>query len=358
MRRVYVQTSAQSGVTECIFEQNAEEPTLTDNSIKIQIKTCGLTAFNLEIFQELNMHRGKYPFGREVSGIVIQAGSAVTSVKVGDEVVGLLPLDTQCSGCADVCCIDECNVVVKPRRVTFSEASACLVDGIRAYTALQYLARISAGETILVLDAANSAGTILIQLAQLWGVKVIATASTQEEKLHLERLKPELVIDLSGGKKNTLLNSCLEETGGLGIDVIIDSGVSMYPNEEEDSVTGSPVKKFCQKEMFVPNKHELIMSLAVGGRWITSQHNLQLDPPDSKVLYLKGASLSFLFESFWTLSAGQQGRYLHILKDIINKVANGTLRPNISQTLKLEKVCDVYKTLSPRQVGKIIMATS
>nr|XP_006811488.1 PREDICTED: quinone oxidoreductase-like protein 1-like [Saccoglossus kowalevskii] len=272
MRTLYIKKSTETEEPICFLEQNVNLPAMTENSIMIQIKACGLSMVNLEIFAQLNIKRERHPVGREISGSVTQVGAAVTNVKVGDDVVGVLPLDTECSGCADLCIINEYDVT------------------------------------------------------------------------H--------VIDLIGGKKNALLNSCLEETGGLGVDVIIDNGVSMHMYEDEN-ITGSPAKS--KKDKHLPSKHEIIMSLGVGGRWITSQNNLQLDPPDSQLLYFKGASVSFLFDSFWTLSSGQQGRYQHILKDIINKVANGTLRPNISQKLPLEKVPDMYRRLTYRTIGKFVM---
>ena len=36
----------------------------------------------------------------------------------------------------------------------------------------------------------------------------------------------------------------------------------------------------------------------------------QLDPPDSQMLYLKGASVSFLFEHSWVLSRGKSFDYV------------------------------------------------
>jgi len=41
--------------------------------------------------------------------------------------------------------------------------------------------------------------------------------------------------------------------------------------------------------------------------------SLQLDPPNSMQLYLRGASVCFLFEQSWNLSAVQQGKWLRIL---------------------------------------------
>ena len=75
-----------------------------------------------------------------------------------------------------------------------------------------------------------------------------------------------------------------------------------------------------------PTKHQLISCLAVRGQWVTSQPELQLDPPEAQLLYMKGASLHFLFEPVWTLSGGQQGHYLDILSSVMSKLEGGTLK--------------------------------
>ncbi|KAF2986740.1 hypothetical protein EK904_010819 [Melospiza melodia maxima] len=147
-------------------------------------------------------------------------------------------------------------------------------------------------------------GTIAIQLAQHRGAKVISTAHSLEDKQYLERLRPAgaRVIDVSHGKID-VAESCLEETGGLGVDIVLDSGVRLYSAEDE------PASR-CQ---LLPHKHDIITLLGVGGRWITTERNLQLDPPDSHSLFLKGATVSFLNEEVWNLSNVQQGKYLDIL---------------------------------------------
>ena len=77
---------------------------------------------------------------------------------------------------------------------------------------------------------------------------------------------------------------------------------------------------------FSPTKNQLIKCLAVGGQWVTSQPKLQLDPPDSHLLMMKGASLHFLYEPVWQLSGARQGDYLHILQSTMAKLEDGTLK--------------------------------
>ena len=76
----------------------------------------------------------------------------------------------------------------------------------------------------------------------------------------------------------------------------------------------------------VPTKHQLTSCLAAQGQWVTSQPDLQLDPPESRLLYMKGASLHFLFEPVWTLSGAKMGDYLTILSNVMAKLEAGVLK--------------------------------
>lgn len=45
--------------------------------------------------------------------------------------------------------------VHKPEKVTWTEAAGTVRDGVRAYTALHYLARLAPGKWVLVMDGAS-----------------------------------------------------------------------------------------------------------------------------------------------------------------------------------------------------------
>ena len=59
-----------------------------------------------------------------------------------------------------------------PSDVDFESAAAAIGDGVKAYTALQYLGKMVAGETVMVTDAATGFGSLVVQLANSWGAKV------------------------------------------------------------------------------------------------------------------------------------------------------------------------------------------
>uniref|UniRef100_V5HAN3 Putative secreted protein n=1 Tax=Ixodes ricinus TaxID=34613 RepID=V5HAN3_IXORI len=73
------------------------------------------------------------------------------------------------------------------------------------------------------------------------------------------------------------------------------------------------------------------------------------------MMFMKCASLGFLFEHAWTLSSTQQGRYLHILMDVMEKVSSGVIRPNIHHTVSFEAVPEAFQKLPEERVGKVVM---
>ena len=114
----------------------------------------------------------------------------------------------------------------------------------------------------------------------------------------------------------------MEETGGLGVDAILDN-------------LGSTRKQGYTKK-------ELEQVLGVFGKWATTDSSLQLDPPESKKLYIKNNSLSFVFEHSWLLSSTQIGRYLHILKELMQKLDNQELKAPKTITFQLEKIKEAH----------------
>ncbi|NXV67504.1 QORL1 protein, partial [Molothrus ater] len=304
MKALYAQQNSPGEEMTFVFQERENLPPSRDHDVKVQVRACALSWVDTKLLAEIKLKKELVPVGREISGVVLEVGSKVTFFQPDDEVVGILPLDSEESGVCEVILVHEHYLAHKPQKLCWAEAAGTLRDGLRAYTALHYLAPVSPGTSVLVLDGASPFGTIAIQLAQHRGAKVISTAHSLEDKQYLERLRPAgaRVIDVSHGKID-VAESCLEETGGLGVDTVLDAGVRLYSAEDE------PASR-CQ---LLPHKHDIITLLGVGGRWITTERNLQLDPPDSHSLFLKGATVSFLNEEVWNLSNVQQGKYLYIL---------------------------------------------
>nr|XP_048278348.1 quinone oxidoreductase-like protein 1 isoform X3 [Myodes glareolus] len=226
MKGLYFQQSSTNEEITFLFQERENLPVTDDNFVKLQVKACALSPINTKLLAEMKMEKDFFPVGREVAGIVLDVGAKVSFFRPDDEVVGILPLDSEDPGLCEVIRVHEHYLVHKPEKVSWTEAAGAIRDGVRACTALYYLSHLSPRKSVLIMDGASAFGTIAIQLAHHRGAKVISTACSVEDKQHLERIRPAIarVIDVSNGKGH-VAESCLEETGGLGVDIVIDAGV-------------------------------------------------------------------------------------------------------------------------------------
>ncbi|XP_075816427.1 quinone oxidoreductase-like protein 1 isoform X5 [Microtus pennsylvanicus] len=294
MKGLYFQQSSTNEDEEItfLFQERENLPVTDDNFVKLQVKACALSPINTKLLAEMKMEKDFFPVGREVAGIVLDVGAKVSFFRPDDEVVGILPLDSEDPGLCEVIRVHEHYLVHKPEKVSWTEAAGAIRDGVRACTALYYLSHLSPRKSVLIMDGASAFGTIAIQLAHHRGAKVISTACCLEDKQHLERIQPPVV--------------------------------RLYSKDDE------PAVKFQ-----LPHKHDIITLLGVGGHWVTTEENLQLDPPDSHCLFLKGATVAFLNDEVWNLSNVQQGKYLCILRDVMEKLSAGIFRPLLDEPIPL-----------------------
>ncbi|XP_041115231.1 quinone oxidoreductase-like protein 1 isoform X2 [Polyodon spathula] len=342
MKGLYCQLSESAEDVKFVIQETEPPPAVSDHYVKVQIKACALSPLDTKLLADLKLQKDVVPVGREIAGVVLEVGPKVTFFQPDEEIVGILPLDAEVSGLCDVVLVHEHHLVPKPEKVSWVEAAGTIRDGVRSYTALHVLSHITAGNTVLVLDGASPFGTIAVQLAHHRGAKVLSTALCLEDRHHLEQLRPTVVrvINTSDGKAD-LVESCLEETGGLGVDIVIDAGVRLYSTDSEST-----------SKKLLPHKHDIITLLAVGGHWVTTEENLQLDPPDSRSLFLKGATVSFLNDEVWNMSSAHQGKYLHIMKDVIEKLSSGIFRPQLDDPVPFYEATVSMEMVQKKQVRK------
>ena len=111
--------------------------------------------------------------------------------------------------------------------VSDEQALCMLVQGSTAWHVLKTFGHLQTGETVVVHAAAGGVGTIAIQLAKMWGAKVIAVASSEDKRALATSLGADAVVDATqenlgeairaanGGKR---VNLVLEMVGGKTFD--------------------------------------------------------------------------------------------------------------------------------------------
>ena len=122
--------------------------------------------------------------GADVAGTVEELGEGVTSVAVGQQVVGFLPMVPD--GAAAELVVAPADVLAAaPVGVPLADAAALPLVGLTAWQALTEHAGLTAGQRVLVVGASGGVGSYAVQLARHLGAHVVATAGPR----HAERVR-------------------------------------------------------------------------------------------------------------------------------------------------------------------------
>lgn len=335
-------------------------PTCKHGDVLIKVKACALSHFDHKV------RMGGYsnltqpcPFvtGYEISGIVQRIGPGVSHVATGDEVVALSPLDNNYGGCAEYSLQQASHLVAKPDLLTHEEACSGLMSGVRAFTALHYHLQLKPGQFLLFFPPPWGADGLVVQLAAHIGAKVIV-AVANSEALNLFGDCGTHVVRVIDVTSESLIDAVLEETGHTGVHTILDyrslySLDNVFSETKIDDYEGD--KGAQHSDTQYTSQKELIRCLGVGGRWCSSNPSLQLDPPDSAALFLRGGSLSFVFEQTWLLAPQQHGKLLHMMNEILCKASTGALKPALCKLYPLEKIRQAHRDIINLAVGKVII---
>jgi NADPH:quinone reductase-like Zn-dependent oxidoreductase len=198
------------------------------------------------------------------------------------------------------------------------EAAAVLLVFMTAWHMLVTRAAVSPSDVVLVLGAGSGVGSAAIQIAKLWGARVIATAGS-EEKLRLAKaLGADEVINHN---QQDIAEEARGITGKRGVDVVI---------EHVGSATWE----------------KSIKALAVGGRLVTcgatSGYAGQTD-----IRYVYSRQLSIL--GSYMASKGE-------LLKVVDLVRQRRLKPVIDKVYTLADAAKAQERMEKREhFGKIVL---
>jgi NADPH:quinone reductase-like Zn-dependent oxidoreductase len=171
--------------------------------------------------------------GVDVAGTVSDIGDGVHGWDVGDEVVGMLPLDAD--GAAAEYVIAPADVLTAaPQSVPLADSAALPTVGLTAWQALFEVASLTAGQTILINGAGGAVGGYAVQLAKQADAIVTATASTRSAD-RLRQYGADRIVDyidyattplVAGAPFDVVLNlvsTSSDETAAL-VSLVADGG--------------------------------------------------------------------------------------------------------------------------------------
>lgn len=199
--------------------------------VAIDVKYSGVN------FADVQMRLGFYPDaprkpfvpGYEVSGVVAEVGPGVTAVKAGQEVVA----GTYFGGYASRVTIPATQVFPLPKNATLEAGAALPVNYFTAQLALNDMARMRAGDKVLIEPASGGVGVLAIQMARAAGAEVFGLTTSPHKKAFIEGL----------GATAYTLDEFYGDSSLGGFDIIVNSsgGTHIQRQRKRLGLTGRMV---------------------------------------------------------------------------------------------------------------------
>ncbi|MCY3725621.1 MAG: SDR family NAD(P)-dependent oxidoreductase [Rhodobacteraceae bacterium] len=303
-----------------IFEKPCIKPllrrTLEPREVRISVEATGLNFW--DVFRSLGFIE-EGDLGREMCGHVIEVGSEVSTIAVGDHVTGL-----GFGAFAFEMITREELVALAPEGFTVSELAT--IPSAYVSAALSYeLSGLNSGDRVLIHAGAGGVGLAAIQMAQAAGAEVFATASAPKQ----DYLRSVGVKHIFDSRQTTFGKEILEATDGQGVDVVLNS------------LTG---------EGYIDTS---LSCLAQGGRFIElarkdilSEDEMAAVRPDVNYAILELDVLKKT-DPDWV------GR---VLGDVMSQLASGKLKPIIHSRWPLAEAGAALRFMrSARHIGKIVL---
>jgi len=297
----------------------------------IKVKACGV-GLTLTHFRE-GRSGGSVPriIGHEIGGVVEEIGSLVTTCKPGDRVAVSFYLtcgyckwciegrETLCEnlaghvgkdidgGYAEYVKIPQQNIIQIPEGIGFAEAGITTDAVATNWHVFKERAKTKPNDVVLVSGAGGGVGIHAVQVAKVFGARVIGTDISHEKLAKVKEYGADEVINVKG---KDLAQEVRRITNGKGVDTAVD----MVSTKE--TIEGC------------------IKSLARGGRMVV------VGLPRTEI-----ASLNFNPRQLLTdelILTGCRCATKQEIRESLELVRRGQVKPLILQTFRLEEANRVH----------------
>lgn len=300
-------------------------PTVSDDEVLVRVRAAGVDRGVWHLMAGLpylmrvvgfglRAPKNQVP-GMDLAGTVAAVGRNVTRFHVGDEVFGVGK-----GSFAEYAAAPEAKLAHKPANLSFEQAAALAISGMTALQGLRDVAKVQAGEKVLILGASGGVGSYAVQIAKALGAEVTGVASTS--KLEVVRsLGVDHVIDYT---REDITDS------GTRYDVILDIGGNRSLSK--------------LRRALKPRGRLVIVGGENGGRLFGGLDRL-----------LRAMLLSpFVSQTLLSFISGEKQEDLQTLKEMAEA---GKLTPMIDRAFPLAEAADAVRYLEQgRARGKVVIS--
>jgi NADPH:quinone reductase len=281
---------------------------------------------------DVMQRQGRYPPppgasdlpGMEIAGEIVALGPKVSDLAPGDRITSLLPG----GGYAEYAIAAAPLCMPVPTGLSMVEAAALPETFLTVWTNLFERGGCKSGDVVLIHGGTSGIGTTAIQLANVWGAKVFATAGSEKKARACEQFGAVRGIDY---KTEDFVQVIRAQTNGYGVDITLDmvAGSYVQRNLEIAAVEGRVVTI----SLLGGLRAEINMGMVLTKRLTLTGSTLR-----SRTVAQKAAVADAVRHNVWPL------------------LAAGRVRPIIYATFPLAEASEAHRLMeSSNHIGKIVL---
>ena len=310
------------------------KPSLTENAVLVKVHAASINPLDLRVlegeFKAILPVRFPFILGNDFAGTVVEVGSKVSQFKVGDEVYAKTDLN---GAFAEYTVVQQSSLALKPQNISMEQAAALPLVGLTSWQALVEIAKVKAGQKVLIHAGSGGVGSIAIQLAKHLGATV-ATTTSEKNIPWVKALGADTIIDYKTMDFEQELKDydvVLDTQGGKTLEKslnVLKRGGRLI------SISGPPDKNFAE---------------AIKANWFLKCVIPLLSWSIRHKAKKRDISYSFLFMQ----PNGQQ------LSEISKLVESGKINPVVDKTYTFSEIKDAFHYVNTgRAKGKIVLKIS
>ncbi|HJN87698.1 MAG: alcohol dehydrogenase catalytic domain-containing protein [Dehalococcoidia bacterium] len=309
----------------------------------VRVAACGFCHHDLLVMKGV-LRRGVKPgliLGHEVAGTVVQVGEGVSTLRAGDRVVNILTdacgrcdrckqgREHRCrrgtgighgrdGGFAEFLAVSEHSLVPIPESVDLTGAALFACPMGVSLQAVQQVAKVQPGETVVVTGAGGGLGVHAVQIGAAMEGQVMAVTSSPEKEADLTLLGASQVLETAPLDFDEMVLALTEDEGaGVVIDTV---GSALFP------ATWRSLGQYGR----------LVLLGEISGVPV-SLDLAEVIFRDARILGSSGVSRA-------------------LVRRVADMVVRGALRPVVSQSLPLDQAATAFDLLSSRSVlGRLVL---
>ncbi len=318
-----------SGGVDSLHLREIERREPREGEIEIAVHAAGLNfrdvLYTMGMLPEEALEKGFSgpTIGMECAGEIVRVGSGVSGFKLGDRVMAFA---SSCFASHVTTSAESAGLI--PPTLSYAEAATVPTTFITAWYALDHLARLEPGETVLIHGAAGGVGLAALQIAKLKGATVFATAGSPDKQKLVRTMGADHVLSSRSLK---FADDIMRLTGGKGVDVVLNSLAG------EAITKGLQVLKPFGRFLEI-GKRDLYGNSRIGLR--PFRQNLSYFGIDADTLLVERAALA-----------------KRLFASVIDQLAAGRLRPLPHIVTPVSRAKEAFRAMQQaRHVGKLVIS--